>query len=70
MGRIRRRLNWAGRVVLPADSALAFDDLGDCNSDIRGDVFSVKSEYRPDLEFEHAIRPAHRNRRLPRLGYR
>jgi len=23
-----------------------------------GQVFSVKSEYRPNLEFEHAIRPA------------
>ena len=47
-------------VLLPADSAMAFDDLGDCdsNSNICGGVFSVKSEYRPNLEFEHAIRPA------------
>ena len=43
---------------LPTDSATAFDDLGDCDSDICGGVFSVKSEYRPNLEFEHAIRPA------------
>jgi hypothetical protein len=43
---------------LPTDSAMAFDDLGDCDSDIRDGVFSVKSEYRPNLEFEHAIRPA------------
>jgi hypothetical protein len=43
----------------PSDGqAMAFDDLGDCDSDIRGGVFSVKSEYRPNLEFEHAIRPA------------
>jgi hypothetical protein len=45
-------------LMLPADSAMAFDDLGDCDSDICGGVFSVKSEYRPNLEFEHAIRPA------------
>jgi hypothetical protein len=43
---------------LPTDGAMAFDDLGDCDSDICGGVFSVKSEYRPNLEFEHAIRPA------------
>ena len=41
-------------IMLPADSAMAFDDLGDCDSDICG----VKSEYRPNLKFEHAIRPA------------
>jgi hypothetical protein len=45
-------------IMLPADSAIAFDDPGDCDSDIRGGVFSVKSEYRPNLEFEHAIWPA------------
>ena len=45
-------------IMLPADSAMAFDDLGDCDSDICGGVFSVKSEYRPNLEFELAIRPA------------
>jgi hypothetical protein len=45
-------------IVLPADSGVAFDDLGDCDSDICGGVFSVKSEYRPNLEFEHAIQPA------------
>ena len=45
-------------IMLPADSAMAFDDLGDCDSDICGGVFSVKSEYRPNLKFEHAIRPA------------
>jgi len=45
-------------IMPPIDSAMAFDDLGDCDSDIRGGVFSVKSEYRPNLEFEHAIRPA------------
>jgi hypothetical protein len=44
--------------MLPADSAMAFDDLGDFDSDICGGVFSVKSEYRPNLEFEHAIPPA------------
>jgi hypothetical protein len=45
-------------IMLPADSAMAFDELGDCDSDIGGRVFSVKSEYRSNLEFEHAIRPA------------
>jgi hypothetical protein len=35
--------------IMPADSAMAFDDLGDCDSDICGGVFSVKSEYRPNL---------------------
>ena len=35
----------------PTDSAMAFDDPGDCDSDICGGVFSVKSEYRPNLEF-------------------
>jgi hypothetical protein len=44
--------------MLAADSAMAFDDLGDCDSDTPGGVFSVKSEYRPNPEFEHAIRPA------------
>ena len=44
--------------MLPADSAMAFDDLGDCDSDIGGGVFNVKSEYRSNLEFEHAIWPA------------
>jgi hypothetical protein len=43
---------------LPQCCAMAFDDLGDCDSDICGGVFSVKPEYRPNLEFEHAIRPA------------
>jgi hypothetical protein len=45
-------------IMLPASSAMAFDDLGDCDSDICGDVFSVKSECRSNLEFEHAIRRA------------
>jgi hypothetical protein len=44
--------------MLPADSVMAFDDLGDRDSDISGGVFSVKSEYRPNLKFEHAIWPA------------
>ena len=44
--------------MLPADSAMAFDDLGDYDSDIRAGVFSVKSKCRPNLEFEHAIWPA------------
>jgi hypothetical protein len=43
---------------LPTHSAMAFDDLGDYDSDICGGVFSVKPGYRPNLEFEHAIRPA------------
>ena len=39
-----------------SDSAMAFDDLSDC--DICGGSFGVKSECRPNLELEHAIRPA------------
>jgi hypothetical protein len=44
-------------IMLPAESAMALDDLDDYNSDICGGVFNVKSEYRPNPEFEHAIRP-------------
>jgi hypothetical protein len=45
-------------IMLPADSAMAFDDPSACDGDICGGVFSVESGYRPNLEFERAIRPA------------
>jgi hypothetical protein len=43
--------------MLPADSALAFDDLGNCDSDICGGILSVKSKRRQNLEFVHEIWP-------------